>query len=74
VAADVDGDGTMEFLLGTADGRLLALKGGEDVEKRILWVLHFPAALGMPVVGDVDDDGEMEILVGCADGNLYCVE
>lgn len=73
VAADLDGDGRAEFLLGTADGRLIALRGGKDVAERKLWELNFPAALGAPVVCDADGDGLMEVLVGCADGNLYCV-
>jgi outer membrane protein assembly factor BamB len=72
-AADLDGDGKLEFLLGTADGRLIALRGETNVEKRVLWELSFPAALGPPIVCDVEGDGAMSILVGCADGQLYCV-
>ena len=74
VAADVDGDGKPEFLFGTADGRLIALRGGKDVQHRILWELTLPAALGAPIVCDVDGDGKMAILVSCADGRLYCVK
>jgi outer membrane protein assembly factor BamB len=72
VAADLDGDGKMEFLLGTADGRLMALRGGKAAERK-LWELTFPAALGTPIVCAANGDGKMEILVSCADGNLYCV-
>jgi hypothetical protein len=74
VAADLDGEGRPEFLLSTADGRLIALRGGADARRRILWELTFPAALGMPIVCDVDGDGQMAILVSCADGRLYCVK
>jgi hypothetical protein len=73
VSADVDGDGKPEFVFGTRDGRLIALRGGADVPERRVWELAFPASLGMPVICDADGDGEMEILVSCADGNLYCV-
>ncbi len=74
VSADVDGDGKAEFVFGTQDGRLMALRGGSEAAERVVWELPFPAALGMPVPCDVDDDGAMEILVSCADGNLYCVK
>lgn len=70
VTADVDGDGKPEFLLGTADGRLMALRGGSG---ETLWEVRLPAALGVPVVCDVDGDGQMDLLVSCADGNLYCL-
>ncbi|HZP81324.1 MAG TPA: FG-GAP-like repeat-containing protein [Chthonomonadaceae bacterium] len=74
VSADVDGDGKPEFVFGTRDGRLIALRGGAESSRRKLWELTFPAALGMPVVCDADGDAQMEILVSCADGNLYCVK
>jgi outer membrane protein assembly factor BamB len=74
VSADVDGDGNPEFVFGTRDGRLIALRGGAEAPERRLWELTLPASLGMPVICDVDGDGEMEILVSCADGNLYCVQ
>ncbi len=74
VAADLDGDGRPEFLFGTADGRLIALRGGADVQRRVLWELTLPAALGPPIICDMDGDGKMAILVSCADGRLYCVK
>jgi outer membrane protein assembly factor BamB len=70
VTADVDGDGKLEFLLGTADGRLIALRGGDGAT---LWEMTLPDALGVPVVCDVEGDGRMDLLVSCADGNLYCI-
>jgi hypothetical protein len=74
VAADVDREGKPAFVFGTADGRLIALRGGSDPAKRILWQMTFPAALGPPIVCDVNGDGRMSILVSCADGRLYCVQ
>jgi hypothetical protein len=73
VAADIDGDGKPEFLFGTTDGRLVALRGGEDNARRVVWELSFPAALGPPVVCDLEGNGAMSILVSCADGMLYTV-
>lgn len=73
VSADVDGDGRHEFLLGTADGRLLALMGASADAGRILWEVQLPAAAGVPVVCDADGDGSLDILVSCADGKLYCL-
>ncbi len=73
VVADVDGDGLPEFVFGTADGRLIALRGGADEERRVAFSVQLPAALGMPVICDPVGQGEMHILVGCADGNLYAL-
>jgi hypothetical protein len=73
VTADVDGDGLPEFLFGTADGRLIALRGGADESRRVVFSVQLPAALGMPIVCDPIGEGRMHILVGCADGNLYAL-
>jgi hypothetical protein len=73
VTADVDSDGLPEFLFGTADGRLLALRGGADESRRVVFSVQLPAALGMPIVCDPIGEGRMHILVGCADGNLYAL-
>ncbi len=73
VAADVDGDGRAEFVLGTADGRLIALRGGRDESHRVLWEMTFPAAVGPPIVCDVNGSGVMTLVVGCADGYLYSI-
>jgi len=73
VTADVDGDGLSEFLFGTADGRLIALRGGADDKRRVVFSVQLPAALGTPIVCDPIGWGRMHILVGCADGNLYAL-
>ena len=75
VSADVDGDGRAEFLFGTGDGRLIALRGGsEGANGRVVFSVQLPAALGMPIVCDPLGKGELHILVGCADGNLYALK
>lgn len=73
VTVDVDGDGRHEFLLGTADGRLIALSSASAEAGRILWEVALPATAGVPVVCDADGDGALDILVSCADGKLYCL-
>ena len=73
VTADMDGDGLSEFLFGTADGRLIALRGGADEKRRVVFSVQLPAALGTPIICDPTGQGRMYILVGCADGNLYAL-
>lgn len=72
-ACDINGDGSQDFLLGTNDGRLLALSSEEKPARRVLWEQSLPAALGVPIVCDINDDGQPEVLVSCADGKLYCL-
>jgi outer membrane protein assembly factor BamB len=73
VSCDIDGDGKEEFIVGTTDGRLLAI--GTDAAGRgvIRWSLTIGTALGSPVVADVDGDGSSEILVVTGDGSLVCI-
>jgi hypothetical protein len=71
-AADLDGDGRQEVLLGSSDGNLYALAeraGGA----RILWKLPLGRRVGEPVLADLDGDNQAEILVGAEDGRLYCL-
>ena len=73
VSCDIDGDGKEEFIVGTTDGRLLAI--GTDPAGRgvIRWDVPLGTALGSPVVADVDGDGVSEILVVTGDGSLVCI-
>ena len=73
VAADVDGDGRLDFVFGTEDGRLIAIRGGNQPGNRILWEMAFPFAVGMPVPADIHGNGELTLLVSCADGYLYAI-
>jgi outer membrane protein assembly factor BamB len=67
VAADTDGDGAMEVLVGS-DAGLQALDAATGVTE---WFLPLPPIRGEPLVKDIDGDGEAEILVGAGDGQLY---
>jgi len=68
-AADIDGDGMREIIVGTQADSLFAFN--EDGSR----VPGFPVGLtgdisGAPAVGDVDDDGDLEIVVFDAVGQL----
>lgn len=67
VAADVDGNGRDEFLVGLMDGRLIAVRES-DGEPNVLWQTRFDAAVANPIVADVDADGLAEIIVSTSDG------
>jgi len=71
-AADVDGDGRIEFLFGCADGFLYAVgSAGDGTEGRVLWQVDLGAPVGPPSVADIDGDGRAEVLVATADGWLH---
>ena len=75
---DLDGDGVLDLLCGSADGKIYFYKGtsydgrftteaGEVVADLALEEGGYSA----PVVYDVDGDGEPDMLCGASDGNLY---
>ncbi|MBN1349241.1 hypothetical protein JXJ21_07520 [candidate division KSB1 bacterium] len=74
ITADIDGDGNPEFIFGTTDGHLMALRGGDNKAKRVALDVRLPAAVGQPIVCDLFGTGEIQILVGCGDGKLYCIQ
>lgn len=70
VAADVDGDGLDEFLVGLPNGRLVAVgEGSSGVAER--WSVQLGAAVANPIVADVDGDGVAEVIVATADGGVH---
>jgi hypothetical protein len=70
IAADVDGDGRDEFVVGLPDGRLLCIGEGADGLGRITWSIAFEAAVSNPIVVDLDGDGIAELVVATADGQV----
>jgi hypothetical protein len=71
-AADLDGDGRHELLLGGADGNLHALAERAG-QARVLWKVPLGRRVGEPVLADLDGDDRAEILVTAEDGRLYCL-
>ncbi len=66
VAADVDGDGADEVLVGSSDGFLYALDARDGDPD---WVMPLNAPVGAPTVA-LDGDGRVVILVATSDGFL----
>ncbi len=73
VSCDIDGDGREEFIMGTTDGRLLAI--GEDPRGRgtIRWSVELGSSVGTPSVADTNGDGLPEIIAVAGDGSVYCI-
>jgi hypothetical protein len=71
VANDLNGDGRVEFVLGTNDGRLIVV-GFRHGQAEILEEHVLPASAGSPIAADLDGDGASEIYLVTADGNLTC--
>ena len=69
VAADTDGDGQLEILVGS-DAGLAALDAATGAQE---WFLALPSIRGEPLVTDVTGDGRAEILVGAGDGRMYAL-
>jgi outer membrane protein assembly factor BamB len=70
VAADIDGDGRDEFVVGLPDGRLLCIGERADGQGRIRWSVAFDAAVANPIVVDLDGDGIAELVIATADGQV----
>jgi outer membrane protein assembly factor BamB len=68
-SGDVDGDGRDNFLVGLANGDLLALdeKNGKGF---VLWKVTFDAGVKEAVMADVDGDGIGELIVDLDDGRV----
>ncbi len=74
-AADLNGDGQVEFLLGCQDAKLRAVK----TDGRELWSRDFEFYRIYPDVtivktADLDGDGKPEILAGCDNWKLYALD
>lgn len=71
-AADLDGDGTPEIVMGTESGTLGALRGKTG---DTLWLVKRTSPLrAAPIVADVDADKKAEVIAGWADGDVAIVD
>jgi hypothetical protein len=69
VACDIDGDGRDNFVLGLANGQLLALDERGN-SAAVLWRAAVGSAIRDVVVADLDGDGKGEIVVETDDGRI----
>jgi outer membrane protein assembly factor BamB len=75
IVGDVNGDGEVEIIFGTADGRICAMDQYGDYvwSTQVTGPVYAPAAMG-----DIDSDGKEEIVIGgyyyrSGDANLYAL-
>ncbi len=73
VSCDIDGDGREEFIMGTADGRLLAIGETSKGSGGIKWSVELGSAVGTPTIADACGDGRPQVIVVAGDGMLYCI-
>jgi len=73
VAADIDGDGRDEFLLGV-NRRVVAVGETAEGDGSIQWACELPAVPTTPAIADTDGDGLAEIIVMGDDGVVYCLD
>lgn len=68
-SGDLDGDGRDNFLVGLANGDLVALDE-RDGQPGILWRLNLESAITDIALGDIDGDGRLEIVAATDDGKV----
>lgn len=70
---NADGGADEEAIVGTGNGKLVALK---LVEHRLseAWSMNLEKPAGSPVIADLDASGTPELLVSVEDGRLLCLK
>ena len=71
---DMDGDGTQDVFVGSADYLVYCLSGSSVRQGEIIWSWNFGAPIWTVVsISDINGDGADDCLVGCADNTIYCM-
>ncbi len=69
--ADLEGDGTLEVVVGSYDTNVYCILGDGGFE----WKYKTGGAVtSSPVTADLDGDGTLEVIVGSADGAVYVLD
>ena len=70
---DVDHDGKLEVMIGSADGNVYVLRSSDGAIEHVFTTgsSEFPASVAL---ADLDGDGYIDIVVGSTDGNIYCLK
>lgn len=71
IAADLDGDGDDEVVLGSDDGYLYALNGADGT---LAWSLSLGAPVVHTLAADLDKDDKLELLCALDDGTLVALD
>ncbi len=74
IAVDIDGDGHIEYVVGTVDGTVYAIDTATAATTRVKWSLSIGRRLGDIIAADVDGDNRSELLVTAEDGYLYLID
>jgi serine/threonine protein kinase/outer membrane protein assembly factor BamB len=70
-AADFDGDGSADIVVGDDDGKIYCFAGRNGTAR---WVFRAQDAVQAPISqADMNRDGKPDVVVGSTDGRLYCL-
>jgi len=67
---DINGDGQIEVVVGSGDGRVYALRGTNGT---LLWSFTTGSVVSSPAIGDINGDGQIEVVVGSLDYRVYAL-